>query len=397
MDCLAIQPVISFGSLSTDLPLFYIFVRACQNTPAHIVCMITATKPFVPDINLYNEKVRLMFENAWFTNHGVFVTELEKKLQEYFNSKYFLLVTNGTISLQLAIKALGLQGEIITTPFSYVATTATIAWEGCQPVFADMDAGTFNIDPAKIEALITPKTSAIMATHVFGYPCNFEAIAAIAKKHNLKVIYDSAHVFGTRLNGASVLNQGDISSISFHATKLFHTIEGGGIFCESEEVYNKLRLLRNFGHTSPHTFGGIGINAKMNEACAAMGLCNMEYIDAILKKRKQQWLLYRQKITSARVTFADYDLEQVDYNYAYFPLVMESERLLLSVMKTLEDNGVQTRRYFYPSLNTLNYVKYTACPVSENISPRIFCLPLYDQLAEADQLRICDLINKACS
>ena len=358
--------------------------------------MITATRPFVPDINLYNEKVRQMFEKAWFTNHGAFVTELEQKLADYFGAKYFLLVTNGTISLQLAIKALDLHGEIITTPFSYVATTSAIAWENCSPVFADINKADFNIDPSKIEALITDKTSAILATNVFGYPCDFEAIDKIAKKNNLKVIYDSAHVFGTKLNGESILNQGDISSVSFHATKLFHSVEGGGIFCNSEATYNKLKLLRNFGHTSPETFGGMGINAKMNEVCAAMGLCNYGYINEILAKRKEQWLLYRNKIKNPKASFAAYDLDSIDYNYAYFPVVIESEELLLKIMDLLMANGIQTRRYFYPSLNTLNYVNYLPCPVSEDISRRIFCLPLYHELSEKDQLDICNLINSAC-
>jgi dTDP-4-amino-4,6-dideoxygalactose transaminase len=358
--------------------------------------MITATKPFVPDINLYNEKIGQMFKNAWFTNHGPFVMELEQKLAEYFGCNYFLLVTNGTISMQLAIKALGLHSEIITTPFSYVATTAAIAWENCKPVFADISRDTFNIDPSKIEARITKNTTAILATNVFGYPCDFEGIEAIAKKHHLKVIYDSAHVFGTKLNGVSIFNRGDLSSVSFHATKLFHSIEGGGIFCESEEVYNKLRLLRNFGHTSPQTFGGLGINAKMNETCAAMGLCNFGYIDEILEKRKAQWLFYKNTITNPNVSFPNYDLKKVEFNYAYFPLVVESETVLLKVMDLLMANDIQTRRYFYPSLNTLNYVEYMPCEISEDITKRIFCLPLYHELSEHDQARICHLINTAC-
>lgn len=355
--------------------------------------MITATKPFVPDIKLYESRMRQVFDNVWFTNFGPMVNELEQKLRDYFGAPYFMLVTNGTISLQMAIKALDLKGEIITTPFSYVATTSTIAWEGCSPVFADIDPETFNIDPSKIEALITPRTSAIMATHVYGYPCNMKAIEAVASKHKLKVIYDSAHTFGSKIAGQPVFNHGDISSISFHATKLFHCIEGGGLFCQTEEVYNKLKLLRNFGHTSPHTFGGLGINAKMNEACAVMGLCNMEYLDPILEKRKAQWLYYHQAITNPKARVAGYDLEKVDYNYAYFPVVMESEELLLKTMQALEAHSVQTRRYFYPSLNTLNYVNYTACPVAEDISKRVFCLPLYHVLEEKDQAMICGVIN----
>lgn len=358
--------------------------------------MITATKPFLPDINKYNDKIKQMFGNVWLTNHGPLVCELEEKLKNYFGSKYFLLVTNGTISLQLAIKALELKGEIITTPFSYVATTSTIAWEGCTPVFADISADDFNIDPEKIEGLINENTCAIMATSVFGYPCNFEAIDKIAKKHNLKVIYDNAHAFGTKQNDNSILNNGDVSSISFHATKLFHSIEGGGLICKNEEIYNKLKLLRNFGHTSPNTFDGAGINAKMNEACAAMGLCNFDHITAILTQRKKQWLFYFNQITNSRVSFANYKLNEIEFNYSYFAVVVESEDLLLQLMDKLLNQNIQTRRYFYPSLNKLNYVKYVSCPISEDISNRIFCLPLYHELAEDDQELICKIINEIC-
>lgn len=358
--------------------------------------MITATKPFVPDIKLYDEKIHQMFNNVWFTNFGPMVNELEEKLQDYFGSKYFLLVTNGTISLQLAIKALDLKGEIITTPFSYIATTSAIVWENCKPVYADIDPKTFNIDPKNIEKLITPNTSAILATQVYGYPCDFDSINSIANKYNLKVIYDSAHVFGTEIKGESIFNQGDISSISFHATKLFHTIEGGGIFCKNEEIYNKLKLLRNFGHTSPSSFGGLGINAKMNEACAAMGLCNLNYIDTILERRKEQWLFYFNTLKSSKLKLADFDRSTVDYNYAYFPIVVESEKLLLKIMDHLQSNDIHTRRYFYPSLNTLEYVDYISCPISEDFSKRVFCLPLYHDLTIIDQKRICKLIGDLC-
>jgi dTDP-4-amino-4,6-dideoxygalactose transaminase len=355
--------------------------------------MITATKPFVPDINKYNEKIREMFDNVWFTNFGPMVIELEKKLQDYFGCNYFLLVTNGTISLQLAIKALELKGEIITTPFSYVATTSSIVYENCTPVFADIDPHTLNISPDNIEKLITPKTSAIMVTNVFGYPSDFEKIDAIAKKYNLKVIYDSAHVFGTKQNNKSIFNNGDVSSISFHATKLFHSIEGGGIFCKDESTYKKIIQLRNFGHTSPHTFDGVGINAKMNEACAAMGLCNLEYLPEIFNSRKQQWLYYKNTINNSKFSFANYDLNNVEYNYSYFPLIAESENILLETMDKLNQEGISTRRYFYPSLNKLNYVNYNPCPVAEDISSRIFCLPLYFQLTTEQQEKICKIIN----
>lgn len=358
--------------------------------------MITVTKPFIPSKELFDQKMKTVFENKWFTNFGPMVNELEDKLKDYFRSEHFLLVTNGTISLQLAIRALDLKGEIITSPFSYVATTSAIAYERCIPVFADIDPVTFNIDPAKIEEKITSSTSAILATHVFGYPCNIDAIQKIADKHNLKVIYDSAHVFGTKINGKSLLNFGDISSISFHATKLFHSIEGGGIYCKEESVFNKIKLLRNFGHTSPNTFEGIGINAKMNEACAVMGLCNFDYLDEILTKRKSQWLKYFNDIKNQRIQLAQYDLKEIEYNYAYFPILFENELQLIDGTKQLELNGIQTRRYFFPSLNTLDYVNYSPCPVSEDIAKRICCLPIYHELTSEDQELIIDLINRIC-
>lgn len=358
--------------------------------------MITVTKPFIPSKELFDQKMKTVFENKWFTNFGPMVNELEDKLKDYFGIEHFLLVTNGTISLQLAIRALDLKGEIITSPFSYVATTSAIAYERCTPVFADIDPVTFNIDPAKIEEKITSSTSAILATHVFGYPCNINAIQKIADKHNLKVIYDSAHIFGTKINGESLLNFGDISSISFHATKLFHSIEGGGIYCKDESIFKKIKLLRNFGHTSPNTFEGIGINAKMNEACAVMGLCNFEYLDEILAKRKSQWLKYFDGINNPRIQLAQYDLRKVEYNYAYFPILFEDEHHLTEGMNQLEQNGIQTRRYFFPSLNTLDYVKYSPCPISEDIAKRICCLPIYHELTNEEQELIIDLINRIC-
>ena len=251
--------------------------------------MITATKPFSPPLDLYQNKVAEIFENKWFTNHGPMVTELENKLKNYFNVPYLVLVSNGTIALQIAIKALKLNGEIITTPYSYVATTSSIVWENCTPRFADIDPLTFNISPSNIRKLITSKTKAILATNVYGYPCDFDEIELLSKEFNIPVIYDNAHGFSTKYKNSDTLNFGNISTISFHATKLFHTVEGGAIVCQDQETYKKILLLRNFGHTSPHTFDGVGINGKMNELCAAMGLVNLNFIDEVLVKRKAQW------------------------------------------------------------------------------------------------------------
>ncbi|KJS04879.1 MAG: hypothetical protein VR77_10075 [Flavobacteriales bacterium BRH_c54] len=355
--------------------------------------LITQTKPFTPNIEDYFDKIRYMFDVSWFTNHGKFVTEFEQKMAEYFDSKYFVLVTNGTIAIQLAIRALGLKGEIITTPFSYVATTSSIVWENCIPIFADISLTNLNIDCSKIETLITDKTSAILATNVFGYPCDFSALKKIAEQYNLKLIFDNAHGFGSKKNGQSLMNFGDVSTISFHATKLFHSIEGGGISCNSKDTYEKLLLLRNFGHTSPISFDGLGINAKMNEVCASMGLCNYPYIDKILITRKNQWQYYFNHIINKKITKLIYKNIDIEYNHAYFPIILDSEITTLKLYDFLLNNNIQTRRYFYPSLNKLNYVDYISCKNSENISSRILCLPLYFDLTEEEQSIICELIN----
>lgn len=348
--------------------------------------MITATKPFVPPLEDYNEYIKQIFQNRWFTNHGPFVTEFERKMRSYIGTENLLLVSNGTIALQIAIKALGITGEIITTPFSYVATTSSVLWENCTPRFVDIDSRNFNLDPTKIEALITNETKAILATNVYGIPCDFDAIQKIADQYNLKVIYDNAHGFSTKVGGRDSSTFGDISTISFHATKLFHSIEGGAIICKDAEVFEKVKLMRNFGHTSPTSFGDIGINGKMNEMCAAMGLVNAPFLPEILETRKRQWLYYADKLKRSSYQLFEHSSIVADYNYAYFPLVFESEQELLKKMDELEQNQISVRRYFYPSLNELDFLKVKdACPVSESISRRVICLPLYHDLTMDEQ------------
>lgn len=254
--------------------------------------MIPVTKPFMPPFEQYREYLQGIWEREFLTNNGPLVQELELKLKEYLGLKNLLYLSNGTIALQIAIKALGLKGEIITTPFSYVATTSSIVWEGCEPVFVDIDSETLNINPALIEAAITEQTTGILATHVFGNPCDIEAIQAIADKHNLKVIYDAAHCFGTTYKGRSVFEFGDVSTTSFHATKLFHTVEGGAIFAKDEDLNYRMSRMRNFGHAGFEQYDGVGINGKNSEFHAAMGLCNLSHIENILKSRKDQCLLY---------------------------------------------------------------------------------------------------------
>ena len=355
---------------------------------------ISATKPFIPPVDQYQKMVAEIMNRGWLTNQGPCVMELEEKLKKILNVDYLLLVTNGTIAIQLALKALKIQGEVITTPYSYVATTSSLLWENCIPRFCDIDSETFNMDPAKLEGLLTKQTKAILATNVYGYPCQMEAIQDFADKHELKVIYDSAHCFGTNLNGKSILSFGDVSTISFHATKLFHTVEGGAIVCQSKEIYEQLILLRNFGHTSPTTFGSMGINAKMNEFSAAMGLVNLNYMDDIMLRRRAQWDLYEILLTEIGLQGASYKL---DFNKAYFPLVLKSEEFLLRVLAEMEKENIHLRRYFYPSLNELDFLPiYDACPISEDISRRVICLPLYHELTEADMRFIIQKLGALC-
>lgn len=342
--------------------------------------MIPVTKPFLPPKEEYLAYIDQIWKRNWLTNHGPLVNELELKLKERLGVEHLLYLNNGTIALQIAIKALELSGEIITTPFTYVATVSSIAWEGCQPVFVDIDPHTLTIDPAKIEEAITAKTSAILATHVYGNPCHVEEIERIARKHKLKVIYDAAHCFGTNYKGQSVLNFGDISTLSFHATKLFHTIEGGGVVSPQAAVLKKLSYLRNFGHEGPENFADIGINGKNSEFHAAMGLCNLTHFDKILQRRKELTQYYDEKLSLLNVTKPRLQ-EGTDYNFAYYPIIFQSEEHLLSSKAELEKYQVFPRRYFYPSLENLPYVRKVEVPVSASVSKRVLCLPLYYDLS----------------
>ncbi len=351
---------------------------------------IMVTKTFLPDVEEYIEYVRDIFGRCQLTNQGPIVTMLEDKLQKYLGVLHLQYVCNGTLALQLAIRALGLEGsEIITTPFSYVATLSSILWEGCSPVFVDIEPEHFTIDPDAIEAAITPKTKAIMPVHVFGYCCQVEKIDAIAKKYNLKVIYDGAHAFGTCYKGTSILNYGDISTLSFHATKLFHTIEGGGCICGDASLNAKLDLLKKFGHRGDNHFT-LGINAKQSEFHAAMGMCNLKHIETIFAKRKTICSLYNNALKG----FLRLPAEQVNcqWNYAYFPVLFDSKEHREYVFSQLANKNIFPRRYFFPSLNTLPYVSYTPCIFSEDISDRIACLPLYPDLEEESVKEICNVI-----
>jgi len=353
--------------------------------------MIPVTKPFMPPIEEYKKYLEGIWDREHLTNHGPLVKELEEKLKEHLDIENLLFLSNGTIALQIAIKALELSGEIITTPFSYVATTSSIVWEGCKPVFVDIDEATFNMDATKIEKAITSKTSAILATHVFGNPCDIDAIQEIADKYNLKVIYDAAHCFGTLYKGKSVFSYGDVSTASFHATKLFHTVEGGAVFAKDPDTFAKLSYMRNFGHDGPEAFHGVGINGKNSEFHAAMGLCNLKYIKSIVGKREKQCNLYSQLLETAELDTIKIE-KNSSWNHAYFPIVFKDETILERVKDSLEKNKIFPRRYFYPSLNSLAYVERQVVQISEKISTSILCLPLYFDLKNEDQKNITKIV-----
>ena len=355
--------------------------------------MINVTKTFFPPIEEYNAQVARIWENQWLTNRGELIVELEQNLKEYLNISNITITNNGTIPLQIALKILGNQGEIITTPFSYVATSAAIVWENCTAVFVDIDPEHLTIDETKIKAAITSKTSAILATHVFGNPCNIEAIEQIAAKHGLKVIYDAAHAFGIEYQGKSIFEYGDVSTCSFHATKLFHTGEGGAMFANDEKLRQQLYYSHNFGHNGPLDFHGLGINGKISELQAAMGLAVFPYMDEILKARKEVVDYYNLNLNLDRLQTMRIR-ENTEWNYSYYPVIFESEAQLLDVQKALNEQQIFPRRYFYPSLNTIDYVKGQKMPISEDIASRILCLPLYKGIEEVDLERIVGLVNE---
>ena len=355
--------------------------------------MITVTKSFLPPIEEYMAQVQRAYNNEWLTNRGELVRELETGISNYLNLRNanILCTNNGTIPLQIALKSLGRNGEVITTPFSYVATTAAIVWEGCTPVFVDIHPEYLTIDETKIEEAITSKTTCILATHVYGNPCNVEEIERIAKKHNLKVIYDAAHCFGIKYKGKSIFEYGDVSTCSFHATKIFHTGEGGAIFCKNEELFAKLFHHHNFGHDGPLNFHGLGINGKMSELHAAMGLCVLPYVDDIIEKRKNIIEFYNSNIINGKTIRIR---DNTYWNSSYFPLIFKDENSLLKAKKKLEKNNIHPRRYFYPSLNQLKYLKKNSKMIeSDLISKSILCLPNYFGLKESSLIKICSIIN----
>ncbi|UOX33672.1 DegT/DnrJ/EryC1/StrS family aminotransferase [Flavobacterium sediminilitoris] len=355
--------------------------------------MVNVTKTFLPPLEEYQNLLKKIWENEWLTNRGQFTLELEEKLKIYLGLDNILITNNGTIPLQIALKLLGNNGEIITTPFSYVATTSSIIWENCKPIFVDINEDFLTIDETKIENAITPNTTAILATHVFGNPCHIEEIEKIAKKHKLYIIYDAAHCFGVKYKNQSIFKYGTISTCSFHATKIFHTGEGGAIISNDKELTKKIYYSHNFGHDGPLNFHGLGINAKISELQSAMGITVLNHIDTILKKRKEVVDYYNTNLNLNKLKIIKIR-ENTEWNYSYYPIILSSENKLLEVQKELNIHNIFPRRYFYPSLNTIKYVNGEKMPISESISSRVLCLPLYAGIDSSDLKKIVSIVNK---
>ncbi len=358
-----------------------------QNKP------IFVTQPSLAPLEEYVQLLEGVWDRGILTHNGPLVQQLEKDMNQKIGLTNTVAVSNGTIAIQMAIKALELKGDIITSPFTWVATVSAIKWEGCTPVFCDIDPDTLNMDPSKIEECITDNTVAIMPVHVFGNICDVKAIEEIAQKHNLKVIYDAAHAIGSTLDEESILNYGDISATSLHATKLLNTAEGGACITTDNELAKKLQRIRFFGHNEQKDIVEDGFNGKLTEVHAALGIANLKYYDVVLEDRKEKYHLYKELLNEIEgLTFQV--IKQGEPNYSYFPVIFKTEEALLNVVNELGKMQIFPRRYFYPSVNTFNkIVDYKNTPISEDIADRILCLPLYWGLDKSEIKRITALFK----
>ena len=352
--------------------------------------VVNVTKTYLPEKGRLYGYFDQVYQSGWVTNDGAMVRRLEERLTEYLGVPYIVPVANGTLALQIAYRALGIRGSAVTSPFSFVATTSSLVWEGVAPRFGDIDAESMTLDPATVEAQINPETTAVVPVHVYGNCCDVETIGRLAEARNLRVIYDAAHSFGVKYLGKSILNFGDASTLSFHATKLFHTTEGGAVVVRDEGLYREIKSMINFGIKRPDAVEGFGINAKMNEFQAAMGLAVLDEIDLILEARRAVAEAYRASLPKEVLCPM---LRRGSDNYSYFPILFASRTEAVRARDALLAIGVHTRRYFYPSLDTLPYVSGQAAPVSRDIASRVLCLPMYAGLVMADVTRITDAVN----
>ncbi len=363
--------------------------------------LITVTSPLLPNIDDFNSLLKEIWDSKWITNNGSFHKQLEKELAVYLKVPYLSLFTNGTLPLITALQALRITGEVITTPYSFVATTHSLWWNGIKPVFVDIDPSTGNIDPDKIEVAITPKTTAIMPVHVYGKPCDTKRIQEIADKYGLKVIYDAAHAFGVEVNGESILNAGDMSTLSFHATKVYNTIEGGALVMHDEQTKKRIDYLKNFGFAGETTVVAPGINSKMDEVRAAYGLLNLRQVDAAIEARHQVAIRYREALRNVEgIAFFD-DMPGVRHNYSYFPIFIDAEKYGMTrdeLYFKMKEQNVLGRRYFYPLISTFTTYRGLPSAAPENLlqaqrmADSVICLPMHHALAEEDVRRILNCI-----
>lgn len=364
---------------------------------------ITVTAPLLPDLDDFNVLLKEIWDSKWITNNGSFHRQLEKELAEYLKVPYISLFTNGTLPLLTALQALRITGEVITSPYSFVATTHSIWWNGCKPVFVDIDPATGNIDPVAIEAAITNKTTAIMPVHVYGKPCDTDRIKEIADKYGLKVIYDAAHAFGVEVNGESILNAGDMSTLSFHATKVYNTLEGGALVMHDAETKKRIDYLKNFGFAGETSVVAPGINSKMDEVRAAYGILNLRQVDAAIEARHQVAIKYREALRPVEgITFMD-DMPGVRHNYSYFPLFVDAEKYGMTrddLYGKMKSHDVLGRRYFYPLISTFSTYRGLPSASPENLpkahkmADSVICLPMHHELSEEDINRVLELIIK---
>ena len=363
--------------------------------------IITVTSPLLPNLDEFTDSLKEIWESKWITNNGQFHQKLEAALAEYLKVPYISLFTNGTLPLLTALQALRITGEVITTPYSFVATTHALWWNGIKPVFVDIDPSTGNIDPQKIEAAITPRTTAILPVHVYGKPCDTEAIQAIADKYGLKVIYDAAHAFGVEVNGESLLNAGDMSTLSFHATKVFNTIEGGAMVMHDEKTKQRIDYLKNFGFANEIEVVGPGINSKMDEVRSAYGLLNLKQVDAAIAARQKVAVAYREALRNVDgISFWD-DMPGVRHNYSYFPIFVDAEKYGMTrdeLYMKMKNQGVWGRRYFYPLISEFSTYRGLESSRPENLpnahmmADTVICLPMHHALREEEINRIIDCI-----
>ena len=364
---------------------------------------VTVTSPLLPPLEEFTPYLEQIWKSKWITNNGQFHQELERALCEYLGVEYISLFTNGTLPLITALQALRIQGEVITTPYSFVATTHSIWWNGIRPVFADVDPLTGNLSPESIEAAITPRTTAIMPVHVYGNPCDVERIEAIAKKYGLKVIYDAAHAFGVKVNGESILKAGDISTLSFHATKTYNTVEGGALICHSAEMKQRIDYLKNFGFAGEIDVIAPGINSKMDEVRSAYGLVALKHVDAAIDARRRVTELYREALRDVEGIRMFEEIEGVTYNYSYFPIFVNAQKYGESrdeLYFRMQKHEIFGRRYFYPLISefstysSLPSASTANLPVATRMANEVICLPMHHELSDEDVMRIINIIKR---